>query len=58
MRTRLLKKVLHVTYEQIVKYIGSVREVVSQMLKVFQTNGILKQSRGVIHIINKDNLEI
>lgn len=36
MRTRLLKKVLHVTHEQIVKYIGSVREVVSRMLKVFQ----------------------
>ena len=47
---------LHFTQEQIAKYIGSAREVVSRMLKVFQTNGILTQSRGVIHIIDKDKL--
>lgn len=47
---------LHFTQEQIAKYIGSAREVVSRMLKVFQTNGILTQARGVIHIIDKDKL--
>jgi CRP/FNR family transcriptional regulator len=47
---------LYFTQEQIAKYIGSAREVVSRMLKVFQTNGILTQSRGVIHIIDKDKL--
>jgi CRP/FNR family transcriptional regulator len=47
---------LYFTQEQIAKYIGSAREVVSRMLKVFQTNGILTQSRGVIHIIDNDKL--
>lgn len=47
---------LHLTQEQIAKYIGSAREVVSRMLKVFQTDGILEQSRGSIHIIDKEKL--
>lgn len=47
---------LHFTQEQIAKYIGSAREVVSRMLKVFQTNGILEQSRGSINIIDKEKL--
>lgn len=45
---------LHITQEQIAKYIGSAREVVSRMLKVFQSEGILEQSRGSIHIIDKE----
>lgn len=47
---------LHITQEQIAKYIGSAREVVSRMLKVFQADGILEQSRGIIHIIDKNKL--
>lgn len=47
---------LHVTHEQIAKYLGSAREVVSRMLKVFQSEGILEQSRGTIHIIDKEKL--
>lgn len=47
---------LHITQEQIAKYIGSAREVVSRMLKVFQSEGILEQSRGSIHIIDKEKL--
>lgn len=48
---------LYLTQEQIAKYIGSAREVVSRMLKIFQTNGILTQKRGVIHIIDKEKLK-
>lgn len=48
--------VLNITQEQIAKYIGSAREVVSRMLKIFQADGILQQSRGVIRIIDKDKL--
>ncbi len=44
------------TQEQIAKYIGSAREVVSRMLKVFQSEGILEQSRGSIRIIDKEKL--
>lgn len=47
---------LSITQEQIAKYVGSAREVVSRMLKVFQSQGILEQSRGCIHIINKEKL--
>ncbi len=47
---------LHLTQEQIAKYIGSAREVVSRMLKVFQSESILEQSRGSIHIIDKEKL--
>jgi CRP/FNR family transcriptional regulator len=48
---------LSITQEQIAKYVGSAREVVSRMLKVFQSQGILEQSRGQINIINKDKLK-
>ena len=54
--TKTNSKELHFTQEQIAKYIGSAREVVSRMLKVFQTNGILEQSRGSINIIDKEKL--
>ncbi len=47
---------LNITQEQIAKYIGSAREVVSRMLKVFQSQGILKQTRGSIHILDKNKL--
>jgi CRP/FNR family transcriptional regulator len=48
---------LHITQEQIAKYIGSAREVVSRMLKVFQSQGILEQSRGSIHVLDKNKLK-
>ncbi|MFA9376179.1 MAG: Crp/Fnr family transcriptional regulator [Lachnotalea sp.] len=48
---------LSITQEQIAKYVGSAREVVSRMLKVFQSQGILEQSRGSIHIMNKEKLK-
>lgn len=47
---------IHITQEQIAKYIGSAREVVSRMLKVFQSQGILEQSRGVIRVLDKNKL--
>lgn len=45
------------TQEQIAKYIGSAREVVSRMLKTFQSQGILEQSRGSIRITDKNKLK-
>ena len=47
---------LTLTQEQIARYIGSAREVVSRMLKSFQTQGILEQSRGTIRILNREKL--
>ena len=48
---------INLTQEQIAKYIGSAREVVSRMLKIFQSQGILEQSRGLIHVIDKEKLK-
>ena len=48
---------ISLTQEQIAKYIGSAREVVSRMLKVFQAQGILEQSRGLIHVIDREKLK-
>lgn len=47
---------IKLTHEQIAKYVGSAREVVSRMLKNFESQGILKLSRGAIEIIDEDKL--
>ncbi len=47
---------LHLTHEQIAKYMGSAREVVSRMLKYFSSEGIVEVSRGGIRIIDKNKL--
>ncbi len=44
------------THEQIAKYIGSAREVVSRMLKYFVNEGIVKSSRKGITIMDKQRL--
>lgn len=48
---------INLTHEQIAKYLGSAREVVSRMLKNFESQGILKLSRGLIQIIDKEKLK-
>lgn len=48
---------LHLTHEQIAKYIGSAREVVSRMLKYFSNEGIVQLFRGGITIINPEKLK-
>lgn len=48
---------INLTHEQIAKYMGSAREVVSRMLKNFEQHGILKLSRGSIQITDKDKLK-
>ena len=47
---------LYMTHEQIAKYIGSAREVVSRMLKYFSNEGYINLSRGTIHIIQQEKL--
>ena len=44
------------THEQIAKYMGSAREVVSRMLKYFAAEGIVSVSRGGIRLIDKRRL--
>ncbi|MGV8905419.1 MAG: Crp/Fnr family transcriptional regulator [Acetobacterium sp.] len=44
------------THEQIAKYVGSAREVVSRMLKYFEKEGLVTLSRGVVTVIDKNRL--
>ncbi len=45
------------THEQIAKYIGSAREVVSRMLKYFAAEKIVTLSRGGVKVIDKKRLQ-
>ena len=47
---------ISMTHEQIAKYLGSAREVVSKMLKYFSLEGYVSLSRGGIHILDKNAL--
>jgi len=44
------------THEQIARYIGSAREVVTRMLKYFASEGIVGLSRGGIKVLDKAKL--
>ena len=48
--------VIQLTHEQIARYMGSAREVVSRMLKYFSAEGIVALRRGGIEILDKKRL--
>ena len=45
------------THEQIARYMGSAREVVSRMIKYFVAEGIIETSRGGIKVIDRSKLK-
>ena len=47
---------INLTHEQIARYMGTAREVVSRMLKYFSSEGIVELYRGGINIIDKKRL--
>ena len=47
---------IELTHEQVARYMGSAREVVSRMLKYFAKEGIVEVSRGGIRISDKKRL--
>lgn len=47
---------IKMTHEQMARYIGSAREVVSRMLKYFAAEGIVELFRGGVRVINKKKL--
>ena len=47
---------IELTHEQIAKYMGSAREVVSRMLKYFSNEGLVEASRKGIKLIDKNRL--
>ncbi len=48
---------VHLTHEQIARYMGTAREVVSRLVKYFNQEGWIKNSRGCIKIIKRDSLQ-
>jgi CRP/FNR family transcriptional regulator len=48
---------IKLTHEQIAKYMGSAREVVSRMLKYFSSEGYVELSRGGVTITDFDALD-
>lgn len=48
---------IHLTHEQIAKYVGSAREVVSRMLKYFAGEGWVELTRGSVKILNKTAMQ-
>ncbi len=53
---RLGSDKIPLTHEQIARYIGSAREVVTRMLKYFSNEGIVEISRKGVRIIDADRL--
>jgi CRP/FNR family transcriptional regulator len=47
---------LQVTHERIAHHLGTAREVVTRMLKYFQSEGIVRLSRGEIKILSRKRL--
>jgi len=47
---------IKLTQEQIAKYMGSAREVVSRMLKYFSTEGLVEVARGGVKVVDKVRL--
>ena len=44
--------VLAITHEKIANHMGSAREVVTRMLRYFQTEGLVKLTRGTVEILD------
>ena len=49
--------VIKLTHEQIARYMGSAREVISRMVKYFVAEGVIISSRGSITIVDKERLK-
>ena len=48
---------LKLTHERIAAHLGTAREVVTRMLRYFQSEGMVKLSRGTIEITDLKKLE-
>ena len=50
-------KVLKITHEKIANHMGTAREVVTRMLRYFQSEGMVKLTRGTIEVVDEKRLE-
>ena len=49
--------ILKITHEKIAAHLGTAREVVTRMLRYFQSEGMVKLTRGTIELTDKKKLE-
>lgn len=49
---------LHITHEGIANHLGTHREVVTRMLRYFQTEGMVKLTRGIVELTNREKLAV
>ena len=47
---------VNLTHEQIARYMGTAREVVTRMLRYFTAEGIVESRRGTVRILDRDRL--
>ena len=47
---------LKITHEKIANHLGTAREVVTRMLRYFQTEGMVRLTRGTVDIVNRKQL--
>ena len=50
--------ILKITHETIAGHMGTAREVVTRMLRYFQSEGLVKLTRGTVEITNQVGLEV
>ena len=50
-------KLLKMTHEKIANHMGTAREVVTRMLRYFQSENLVKLTRGAIELMDPDRLE-
>lgn len=48
---------LKITHEKIANHMGTAREVVTRMLRYFQSEGMVKLNRGIVEIVDEKRLE-
>ena len=49
--------ILKITHETIANHLGTAREVVTRMLRYFQSEGMVKLTRGTVEVTDKIRLE-
>ncbi|MFT3983951.1 MAG: Crp/Fnr family transcriptional regulator [Lachnospiraceae bacterium] len=49
---------LHITHDKIAAHLGTAREVVTRMLRYFQSEGLVSLSRGSIKLIDQKRLQM
>ena len=49
---------LRITHERIAAHLGTAREVVTRMLRYFQSEGLVSLSRGTVRIADRQGLEV